>query len=65
MRAARPPGLSSPAFGALLAQALEDPELGPLLRPLAAVAEQLDRQVAELDRRSPRAPRPAPRADGS
>lgn len=45
-----PPGLSNPAFAALVARMLEDPELGPLLRPLTAVAEQLDRQVAELDR---------------
>lgn len=45
-----PPGLSNPAFGALVARALEDREIGPLLRPLAAVVKLLDRQVAELDK---------------
>jgi transposase len=45
-----PPGLSNPAFGALVARMLEDPEIGPLLRPLAAIVALLDRQVAELDK---------------
>jgi transposase len=40
--------------GTELAQAvqptLDDPDIGPLLRPLAVIAEQLDRQLAELDR---------------
>jgi transposase len=45
-----PPGLSNAAFATLVTRMLEDPGLGPLLRPLAAVVEQLDRQVAELDR---------------
>ena len=45
-----PPGLSNPAFRRMLAEMLDDPEVGPLLEPLAAVVEHLDRQVAALDR---------------
>jgi transposase len=45
-----PPGLSNPAFGALVARTLEDRAIGPLLRPLAAIVKLLDRQVAELDK---------------
>ena len=45
-----PPKLASAAFGALVARMLEDPDIGPLLRPLAAAAERLDEQVAALDR---------------
>jgi transposase len=45
-----PPKLSNPAFSSLVMQTLDDPDIGPLLRPLAVIAEQLDRQVADLDR---------------
>ena len=45
-----PPKLSNPAFSSLVMQTLDDPDIGPLLRPLAVIAEQLDRQVAHLDR---------------
>ena len=45
-----PPGLSNPAFAALVAEMLEDQELGPLLRPLAVVVELLERQLVELDK---------------
>jgi transposase len=46
----KPPKLASSAFDALVAQSLEDETLAPLLRPLVAVAEHLDRQVAGLDK---------------
>lgn len=46
----KPPKLNSPAFQALVVQTLEDEVLAPLLRPLVAVAEHLDRQVAGLDK---------------
>lgn len=45
-----PPKLASAAFGVLVQRMLEDAEIGPLLRPLVAVAEALDRQVSALDR---------------
>ena len=34
----------------MIAERLDDPEIGPLLEPLAAVVEHLDRQVTALDR---------------
>ena len=46
----QPPKIASPAFEALLGEMLDDPDLGGLLQPLATVAAQIDRQVAELDR---------------
>ena len=46
----KPPKLTSPAFSALVTQALEDEVLMPLPRPLVDVAEHLDRQVADLDK---------------
>jgi transposase len=46
----KPPKLAGPGFGALVARALEDPGVGPLLRPLVTVAEHLDHQVAGLDK---------------
>ena len=49
-RGLRPSGLSNPAFRRRLAERLDDPEIGPLLEPLAAVVEHLDRQVTALDR---------------
>ena len=39
----------SAAFEALVVQMVDDPEVGQLLRPLIAIATQIDRQVAELD----------------
>lgn len=45
-----PPKLSSPAFGALVTQMLDDPEIGHLLQPLTTIVRQIDRQIAELDR---------------
>jgi transposase len=45
-----PPKLTNPAFQALVVQALENEALAPPLRPLLAVAEYLDRQLAELDK---------------
>lgn len=46
----KPPKLTSPAFSALVTQALEDEVLVPLLRPLVDVAEHLDRQLADPDK---------------
>ena len=46
----KPPKLTSPTCQALVVQALEDEVPAPLLRPLVAVAEHLDRQVAGLDK---------------
>ena len=46
----KPPKLSSPGFQVLLAQSLDDEALAPLLRPLAAVVEYIDSQVAGLDK---------------
>lgn len=46
----QPPKIASPAFEALLGEMLDHPDLGHLLLPLATVAAQIDRQVAELDR---------------
>ena len=46
----KPPKLTNPAFQTLVAQSLDDEVLAPLLRPLVAVAEHLDRQVAALDK---------------
>ena len=46
----KPPKLTSPAFQALVVQALKDEVLAPLLRPLLAVVEHLDRQIAGLDK---------------
>ena len=46
----KPPKLTSPAFQVLVVQSLEDEALAPLLRPLVAVAEHLDDQVAGLDK---------------
>lgn len=45
-----PPKLTSPAFQALVVRSMDDEALAPLLRPLVAVAEHLDRQVAGLDK---------------
>jgi transposase len=44
------PKLAGPAFQALVAQALGDGTLAPMLRPLVEAAEHLDRQVAGLDK---------------
>ena len=46
----KPPKLTSPAFQALVARSMDDEALAPLLRPLVAVAEHLDRQAAGLDK---------------
>jgi transposase len=46
----QPPRLVSAAFGALVTQMLNDPNIGPLLQPLATIAAQIDEQIAELDR---------------
>lgn len=46
----KPPKLTSPAFQTLVEQSLDDEALAPLLRPLVATAEHLDRQVAGLDK---------------
>ncbi len=46
----KPPKLTSPAFQALVVQSLDDEALAPLLRPLVAVVEHLDSQVAGLDK---------------
>ena len=46
----KPPKLTNPAFQALVAQALDDEAPAPLLRPLVAVVEHLDGQVAGLDK---------------
>lgn len=46
----KPPKLTSPAFQALVVRSMDDEALAPLLRPLVAVAEHLDRQVAGLDK---------------
>lgn len=46
----KPPRPASTAFQALVARALEDEALAPLLRPLVDVVEHLDRQVAGLDK---------------
>ena len=45
-----PPGLSDPAFRRMIAERLDDPEIGPLLEPLATVVEHLDHPVVALDR---------------
>jgi transposase len=45
----KPPKLASPTFRALVMQALDDPQLAPLLRPLTETADHLDREVAKLD----------------
>jgi transposase len=50
MEGLKPPKLTSPAFRVLLAQSLDDEALAPLLRPLAAVVEHIDCQVAGLDK---------------
>ena len=46
----KPPKLTSPAFQALVARSMDDEALAPLLRPLVAVAEHLDREAAGLDK---------------
>ena len=46
----KPPKLTSPAFQALVAQSLDDDALAPMLRSLAAIVEQIDHQLAGLDR---------------
>ncbi len=46
----KPPKLTSPGFQALVAQSLDDHALAPLLRPLVAIVEQIDHQLAGLDR---------------
>jgi transposase len=46
----KPAKLSNPAFAVLVKETLDDPDIGPLVRPLAAIAQQLDEQVAQLDR---------------
>jgi transposase len=46
----QPPKLASPAFGSLVVQLLDDPDIGHLLQPLATIAAQIDQQVADLDR---------------
>lgn len=45
----KPPKLASPGFRVPVAQALDDPRLAPLLQPLVATADHLDREVAKLD----------------
>ena len=50
MEGLKPPKLTNPAFQALVAQSLEDEALAPLLRPLVTIVEQIDSQVAGLDR---------------
>ena len=40
-----PPRLSSPGFRVMLDERLEDPDLGPALRPLARVVEHVERQL--------------------
>jgi transposase len=46
----KPPKLTNPAFQVLLTQSLEDEALSPLLRPLVAVVEHIESQVAGLDK---------------
>ena len=46
----QPSRLVSAAFGALVTQVLNDPNIGPLLQPLATIAAQIDKQFAERDR---------------
>lgn len=46
----KPPKLTSPSFQALVTQSLDDEALAPLLRPLVAIVEHLDSQVAGLDK---------------
>ena len=46
----KPPKLTNPAFQSLVVKSLDDPALAPLLRPLVALVEHLDRQVGGLDR---------------
>ena len=46
----KPPKLTNPAFQALVAQSLDDEALAPMLRPLLAVVEHIDGQVAGLDK---------------
>ena len=46
----KPPKLTSPAFQTLVTQSLGDEALAPLLRPLVAVVEHIDSQVAGLDK---------------
>jgi transposase len=46
----KPPKLTGPMFQALVVASLDDEALAPLLRPLVAVIDHLDTQVAGLDR---------------
>jgi transposase len=46
----QPPRLVSAAFGALVTQILNDPNIGPLLQLLATIAAQIDEQIVERDR---------------
>src|SRR5579875_2131503 len=46
----KPPKLTSPAFQVLVTQSLDESAPAPLLRPLVAIVEQIDHQLAELDR---------------
>ena len=46
----KPPKLTSPGFQALVAQSLDDEALAPLLQPLVAIVDHLDKQVAGLDK---------------
>ena len=46
----RPPKLASPAFWILVTESFDNEALAPLLRPLVAVVEHLDGQVAALDK---------------
>jgi transposase len=45
----RPPRIASAEFRALVAEAMDDPALAPLLAPLVAAAERLDELLAEVD----------------
>ena len=47
----KPPKLANTKFQTLLDVALADAALGPVLRPLKAVVDKLDEEIAALDRR--------------
>jgi transposase len=46
----RPPRITGSEFQRLVTEAMGDPALAPMLRPLTAVAERLDELLAEVDR---------------
>ena len=50
----KPPKLTNPAFQVLVAQSLDDQALAPTLRPLLAMVEHIDGQVAGLHKESAR-----------